>query len=104
MVKKYDDSIFSRLFSYSADRKGLFAVGIVACVCNGLIFPVFSIFLAKMLAILLNFEDNPVQARKDANLYALIYFIIGIGAFVFSVIQQSIFSTIGEETTQKIRN
>ena len=95
-MKKYDESIFSRLFSYSSDRKGLFAIGIVACICNGLIFPVFSIFLAKMLAILLNFEDNPVQARKDTNLYSLIYFIIGIGAFIFGVIQQSIFSTIGE--------
>jgi hypothetical protein len=87
LVKKYDESIFSRLFSYSSHRKGLFAVGVVACICNGLVFPVFSIFLARMLAILLDFEDNPVQARKDANLYALLYFIIGIGSFVFSVIQ-----------------
>ena len=104
MVKKYDESIFRRLFSYSSDRKGLFAIGIISCILNGLVFPVFSIFLAKMLAILLKFEDNPVQARKDANLYALLYFLIGIAAFIFSVLQQSIFSTIGEETTEKIRN
>jgi len=76
--------------------KGLFMIGVFACVCNGVTFPIFSIFLAKMLAILLDFSDNPVQARKDANLYALIYAILGIAAFIFSVIQQGIFSTIGE--------
>lgn len=48
-----------------------------------------------MLAILINFKDNPQQSRKDANLYALIYFIIGIGAFFINVLQQTIFTTIG---------
>lgn len=57
-----------------------------------------------MLAILIKFKDDPVQARHDANLYALIYVIIGAGAFVLSVLQQSIFTTIGEETTERVRN
>lgn len=57
-----------------------------------------------MLAILIDFKDNPVQARKDANLYALIYLILAIAAFILNVIQLTIFTTIGEEMTQKIRN
>lgn len=48
-----------------------------------------------MEATLIKFEDNPVQARKDVNLYALIYFIIGIGAFLINVIQITIFTIIG---------
>lgn len=76
----------------------------MVCTCNGVIFPIFSIFLAKMLAILIDFKDNPVQARKDANLYALIYLILAIAAFILNVIQLTIFTTIGEEMTQKIRN
>ena len=79
-------------------------MGLVVCICNGVIFPIFSVFLAKMLAILINFKDNPSQARKDANLYALIYLILAIAAFILNVIQQIIFTTIGEEMTQKIRN
>jgi ABC-type multidrug transport system fused ATPase/permease subunit len=90
--------------SYSSHRKGLFAIGFMACIGNGVIFPIFSIFLAKMLAILINFKDDPIQARKDANTYALIYFLLGIAAFIVNLIQQTIFTTIGEEMTEKIRN
>lgn len=49
-----------------------------------------------MLAILVNFSDNPSQARTDANLYALLFVIMGIAALILSVIQQTIFTTIGE--------
>jgi hypothetical protein len=66
---------------------------------NGSIFPVFSIFLSKMIAVLLKFKDNPSQARTDANLYALLFFLIGIGSFIFNLLQQTLFSIIGEEMT-----
>lgn len=95
LLKKYDATTFGRLFSYGSHRKGLFAIGIVACMLNGVVFPIFSIFLGKMLGVLFDFKDNPESARKDANLYALIYFLIGIAAFVVNIIQQSIFTTIG---------
>lgn len=103
-MKKYDDSIFGRLFSYCSHQKLLFAIGILVAMMNGIIFPIFSIFLAKMLAILINFTDNPIQARTDANLYALIYLILAIAAFIINVAQQTIFTIIGEDMTQKIRN
>lgn len=103
-MKKYDDSIFGRLFAYCSDKKLLFGIGIMVAMMNGVIFPIFSIFLAKMLAILINFEDNPAQARTDANLYALIYLILAIAAFIINVAQQTIFTIIGEDMTQKIRN
>lgn len=57
-----------------------------------------------MLAILINFKDDPTQARKDANLYAIIYVVLGVAALILSVIRESIFATIGEEVTEKIRN
>ena len=71
---------------------------------NGLIFPAFSIFLSKMLAVLVEFSDDVDKARKDANLYALIFFLIAIGAFVLNLLQQAIFSVIGESVTEKVRN
>jgi ATP-binding cassette subfamily B (MDR/TAP) protein 1 len=87
LLKKYEESIFSRLFAYSSHRKGLFAIGICVCICNGVVFPVFSIFLAKMLGILLDFDKNPSQARKDANLYAIIYVVLGVAAFILCVLR-----------------
>ena len=103
-MKKYEDSIFSRLFAYVSDQKLLFVIGILCAVANGLIFPFFSIFLSKMLAVLVEFGNNPVAARSDANNYALYFLLFGIGAFILNVIVQTIFSVIGQELTEKIRN
>lgn len=59
MVEKYDKALFSRVFAYSKDKIPLFVVGIIAALANGVIFPIFSIFLSKMLASLLKVGINP---------------------------------------------
>lgn len=102
-MKKYEDSIFSRLFSYASDSKILFVFGILVAITNGLIFPAFSVFLSKMLSILINFYVDKEQARKDVNIYALIYLLLGILAFIVNLLQMVIFSSIGQKITQKIR-
>jgi hypothetical protein len=56
-----------------------------------------------MLTTLLNFNDNPTQSRKDANLYALIIFLLAVLAFFIVVAQNVLFSLIGEDITKKIR-
>ena len=48
-----------------------------------------------MLGILFDFEDHPEQARDDANLYALIFLLLAIGAFILNILQQTIFTYIG---------
>lgn len=76
----------------------------IVAIINGLIFPVFSLFLSKMLGTLVQFGTDPPQARKDANLYALIFFLLAIAAFVLNLLQQAIFSNVGESMTEKLRN
>jgi hypothetical protein len=51
-LKKYEDKIFRRFFTYIADQKLMFVIGLLCAIANGLIFPFFSIFLSKMLAVL----------------------------------------------------
>lgn len=92
------------MFAYVSDKKLMFFVGIVAAILNGLIFPFFSIFLSKMLATLVNFGSNPQQARDEANQYSLYFLLFGINAFIFNLVQMAIFSHIGEDLTQKVRN
>lgn len=89
--------------SYSSEKKLIFCLGIITAMINGLIFPTFTIFLSKMLNVLIKFDDDPVQARKDSNLYALIFLLLGILAFIINVVQMSLFSSIGEEITKRIR-
>jgi len=71
----------------------------IVAILNGMIFPVFSIFLSKMLGTLVQFGSNASQARTDANLYALVFFLLAIVAFILNLLQQTIFSNIGEKMT-----
>jgi ATP-binding cassette subfamily B (MDR/TAP) protein 1 len=82
--------------TYSNEKKLVFFFGALVAIVNGCIFPAFTIFLAKMLNVLFNFEDDPVQARKDSNLYALIFILLGILGFFINVIQITLFASIGE--------
>jgi len=92
------------MFSYASENKCLFFFGILCAIANGGVFPAFSIFLSKMLAVLIDFGTDPAKAREDANLYALVFFIISIGSLVLNILVEMIFSYIGEEITEKIRN
>jgi ATP-binding cassette subfamily B (MDR/TAP) protein 1 len=56
-----------------------------------------------MLVTLLNFKDHPAQSRKDANLYALVIFLLAVFAFFIVISQNVLFSLIGEHITKKIR-
>lgn len=79
-------------------------LGMLLAVANGCIFPIFSIFLSKMLAVLVLFSSDPAQARTDSNLYALIFFILAIAAFLINLFEFTIFTHIGEDMTQQVRN
>lgn len=57
-----------------------------------------------MLAALIKFYDDPAQARIDANLYALLYLLLGVASFTFCFTQLTIFSIIGSQVTEKVRN
>ena len=58
ILKKYEDSIFGRLFAYSEDKMGLFIIGIIFALANGTIFPLFSLFFAKLLNVLIKLYAN----------------------------------------------
>ena len=56
-MDKYEGQIFGRIFSYASDKVLLFAAGILLALANGVIFPIFSIYLAKMLVALLSLSN-----------------------------------------------
>lgn len=95
-MEKYEKDVFKRIFSYGHGALWAFAVAVLMASINGVIFPIFSIFLSKMLTTLIGFLGDKVQARHDANLYALIFLIIAIVAFVVNFFQMLLFSYVGE--------
>jgi hypothetical protein len=99
----YDQGIYSRLFKYSEGSQCLLVVGLCFSIAAGLVYPAFTIFFAKMLKTLFDFKADPVQARLDANYYALIFtYIAIIGCFV-NIVNSSIFSIVGDKITRKVR-
>lgn len=52
-MKQYGSSIFKRMFGYTRPDFDLVIVGLIAAIGNGVIFPIFSIFLSKMIGILI---------------------------------------------------
>lgn len=62
-MKKYEKDVFKRIFSYGKGSMWAFFIAVLMAGMNGAIFPIFSIFLSKMLAILIRFLDDKVTAR-----------------------------------------
>ena len=52
----------------------------------------------------MDFTTDPASAREDSNLYALMFLILGVAYFITEIISYTIFNSIGEELTEKIRN
>ena len=73
----------------------MFFVGAFVAMLNGLIFPVLSILIARTLTSLGNFRVDPVQARKDCDVYGLLYLMLAIASFFIHIIETAIFYPIG---------
>lgn len=48
-MAKYRKGLFLRIFSYNRTQKASFVVTVVVSILCGLIYPVFSIFLSRMI-------------------------------------------------------
>lgn len=110
MKEKYSKGMNRRLFRYSSRKVPLFILGIVMALANGVIFPIFSIFLSRMFVSLLEVQvavmkktEVPQETINDINKYALIFFLLGIAAFIVTTIQMTSLTLVGEEITRRIR-
>ena len=52
-----DDKIMIRLFSYNSNERIYLIIGLFSALINGCMFPLFSIFLSDLIAILI--RSNP---------------------------------------------
>lgn len=62
-----DNYIMARLFAYNKQERPLFVFGLIVALANGTIFPIFSLFLADMIAVLL--KINPSFYKGNEALY-----------------------------------
>lgn len=82
----------------------MLVVGSIGALLNGVIYPVFSLFLAKMMEILAYLQYGIGTAtQSDANFQSLIFLLLGIGSFIFAAIQSALFTLVGDRLTKRIR-
>jgi hypothetical protein len=85
-MKKYSKTIFKRLFTYTVPDRQKFVLGVISSMFGGVVYPVFSIFMAKLIVALFSLSSNDPsvvkESRDDANRNCLIITLIGVVAFI----------------------
>jgi hypothetical protein len=92
-MEVYKRNTYTRVFAYARGSEILFVFGILSSAIVGAVYPVFSIFLSMMLKVMMMKQNDFID---QANKYALIFFLLGLLGLIMSVIQNAIFSVIGE--------
>ncbi|XP_069852221.1 ATP-binding cassette sub-family B member 5 isoform X4 [Dipodomys merriami] len=90
-----------KIFKLNKSEWPFVVLGTLASVLNGSVHPVFSIVFAKMVTM---FEhDNKTTLKHDAELYAMIFVILGIICFVSYFMQGLFYGRAGEILTMRLR-
>ncbi|KAM6202323.1 ATP-binding cassette sub-family B member 5 [Rhynchocyon petersi] len=77
-------------------------LGTLASVLNGTVHPVFSIIFAKVVTM---FEkDDQATLKHEAEIYSLIFVILGVICFVGYFMQGLFYGRAGETLTMKLRH
>ncbi|XP_060052095.1 ATP-binding cassette sub-family B member 5 [Erinaceus europaeus] len=77
------------------------ALGTLASVLNGTVHPVFSIIFAKIVTMFEN--DDKATLKHDAEIYSIIFVILGVICFVSFFMQGLFYGRAGEILTMRLR-
>jgi len=85
------------LFYYTKDMKIVYYAGMFISLLCGLLYPIFSIFLADTLLDIFKFKNYPteesfIRQQITNPIYAMLY--IGAFAFIFNFLEICIISVI----------
>ncbi|KAI9481192.1 MAG: P-loop containing nucleoside triphosphate hydrolase protein [Benjaminiella poitrasii] len=81
----------------------LLGFGIVGAAIAGAVFPCFALIFAQVISQLIIPSQEVPGPMSGTNLYAFLFVVIGIGAFVGFTIQVISFETAGERYTKRLR-
>lgn len=89
--------------NYTIPDLFLVICGAVSAIGNGVLFPIFSIYLSKIIAILMAMESG-LSNQNEANQQALVFFGIAIGGFFTNFLQNTLFTVVGDRFTKRVRS
>ncbi|XP_023565615.1 ATP-binding cassette sub-family B member 5 [Octodon degus] len=91
-----------KVFKLNKSEWPFVVLGTLASVLNGTVHPVFSIIFAKIITM---FEDdNKPTLKHDAEMYSLMFVILGIICFISYFMQGLFYGKAGEILTMRLRH
>ena len=78
-------------------------IGIMVSVLNGGVFPIFGMFMIKMLFALFSTYDMQ-KLRKDSDTWSLAMFLCAVVGFITVFCQKFLFGIVGENITINMRD
>ncbi|XP_020919082.1 ATP-binding cassette sub-family B member 5 isoform X6 [Sus scrofa] len=91
-----------KIFKLNKSEWPSVVLGTLASVLNGSVHPVFSIIFAKIVTMFEN--DDKTTLKHDAEIYSMIFVILGIICFVSYFIQGLFYGRAGEILTMRLRH
>ncbi|XP_043545736.1 ATP-dependent translocase ABCB1-like isoform X2 [Chiloscyllium plagiosum] len=93
---------FLKLFKLNKSEWPYIFLGVIGASINGATHPAFCIIFAKIISIFT--ETDKAVIRQQADLYSILFFVIGLISFVTYFLQGFMFGKAGEILTQKLRS
>ncbi|PWA03710.1 hypothetical protein BB558_000121 [Smittium angustum] len=91
-----------RIFKKNSNLLGSYIPGALGSIVDGVLFPLFSIFLSK---ILIAFgEPNPEKQKKETDLYSLFFLLFAIASFVAVFVRVYYFAKGSVRISRKIQH
>ncbi|KAJ3190714.1 Multidrug resistance protein 1 [Irineochytrium annulatum] len=94
---------WKRTWALNRPEWGLFAAGSIASAANGVLMPLFSIIFSSILTVFGYPPERAAERDDGIRFWALMFFIISIGAFLGNFIGIATFTAAGEKLTKRLR-
>nr|XP_012303158.1 ATP-binding cassette sub-family B member 5 isoform X1 [Aotus nancymaae] len=91
-----------KIFKLNKSEWPFVVLGTLASVLNGTVHPVFSIIFAKIITMFGN--NDRTTLKRDAEIYSMIFIILGVICFVSYFMQGLFYGRAGEILTMRLRH
>ncbi|XP_054420503.1 ATP-binding cassette sub-family B member 5 [Pteronotus mesoamericanus] len=90
-----------KIFKLNKSEWPSVVLGTLASVLNGTVHPIFSVIFAKIITMFEN--DDKTTLKHDAEMYSMVFVILGVICFISYFIQGLFYGRAGEILTMKLR-
>ncbi|CEP15949.1 hypothetical protein [Parasitella parasitica] len=101
---KKQSAPFKKVLMQMRPEWKLLATGVVGAALAGTVYPIYALLLSKVITLLsIPGQDVSPGPMEGANLYAFLYFMLGVAAFIGYGSQNFSFELAGEMYTKRLR-